>query len=249
MRHFQAKLPTGYKEQTYASPYWIVRYPHQLRMQTAMKAILASRPAVLVDYGAGDGHLLFDAIEGGFAGRIVAYEPVERFWRQIIAEGSKRGHADRVELVTGRAELQGPFNFVACLGVLEHMPLPERESFYDLCRTELAEDGQVLIDVPVEIGPTLLVKNVGRRLLKGRAREYGWGELLRSTAGIRRHDPARNDPRDTRTWIHDHKGFDYRLLEEEIRNHGFRITKRQSTPLGCLPAPFFNQELFLTVCL
>ena len=185
MKRFQAKLPTGYSEQTYASPYWIVRYPHQVRIGTALDAILASSPDILLDYGAGDGHLIFETIERGFSGRIVAYEPVERFSQQLIAAGARRGHADRVELVTERRDLEGPFDFVACLGVLEHMPLPERDSFYDLCHTHLADTGQVLIDVPIEIGPTLLVKNLGRLLLKGRKREYAWGELLRATVGMK----------------------------------------------------------------
>jgi len=250
MRRFQARLPTSYGEQTYASPYWIVRFPHQIRLRTAVKAVLAHRPDVLLDYGAGEGHLIFDAIERGFAGRILAYEPVERYRSEIVADAQRRGLTDRIEIVSARHELHGPFDFVTCLGVLEHMPLPERESFYDLCRMELSgARARALIDVPVEVGPTLLVKSLARQVLKGRDREYSWGALLRYAAGAKMYDPGRHDPADTRTWILNHKGFDYRLLEQEILERGFRITARQSTPIGWLPAPWLNQERFLTLSL
>ena len=243
----RAELPIGYQAQTYANPHWIVRYPHLVRMRTTVEAILAQRPAVLLDYGAGDGHMMFNAIEAGHAGRIVTYEPVERFARQIVDECERRGLADRIEVVVERSRLRGPFNFIVCLGVLEHMPLPEREAFYDLCRRELSPDGRVLIDVPVEVGPTLLIKALARQVLKRRAAEYCARDLLRYTLGARMHDPARQDPADEATWIHHHKGFDYRMLQDEVERQGFRITERRSTPLPWLPAPFFNQERFLTI--
>lgn len=248
MTLFRPKLPEGYDEHTYASPYWVVRYPHLVRLRTAKEAILATAPAMLLDYGAGDGRVLFDAIESGFTGHVVAYEPLERFSRQILDEAAKRGLSDRIEIVTERADLTGPFDLVVCLSVLEHLPLPERHGFYDLCHTALAAEGRILIDVPVEIGPTLLVKNVGRLALKGRLKEYGWRELLRYAAGARMFDPARHDPTDTRTFINDHKGFDYRLLETELLDQGFRIIERRPTPIRWLPAPCLNQELFLTLC-
>jgi hypothetical protein len=127
------------------------------------------------------------------------------------------------------------------------MPLPERESFYDLCRTSLSSGGSALIDVPIEVGPTLIVKHFARVLLKGRGKEYDWRALLRYGVGAKMYDPSRHDPSDRRTWIQDHQGFDYRLLDAEIRARGMLITERRSTPLRWLPAPLFNQERFFTV--
>lgn len=245
---FDAKLPRTYGEMTYASPYWVVRYPHQKRLRVARNTILANRPGVVLDYGAGTGELLFDLIASGYEGRVIAYEPVEAFWRPLGEEVGRRGLRDRIEVVIDRNELRGPFAFVACLEVLEHMPLPEREWFYDLCATHLdGVDARILISVPIEVGPTLLVKSMGRTLLKGRPSEYDWPALLRHSVGAKMYDPARYRGADTRTWITSHKGFDYRMLEQEVRERGFEILERRSTPLGCLPAPLFNQERFLTL--
>lgn len=248
MKFLRPRLPTGYDQQTYASPYFIVRYPHRVRFRTAVDALIEAQPVTLLDYGAGDGHLLIEALDKGLrAHRIIAYEPVEQFADQLLEAIAEHRLDDRIQLVRNRDDLRHEaFDYITCLGVLEHMPLPERQAFYDLCQDTLSPVGRVLIDVPVEVGPTLLVKNLGRLLLKGREKEYGWSELCRIAAGGTTYDPARFDPSDKRTWIHDHKGFDYRLLRRELR-YRFSVTGERTTPLPVLPAPIGNQEIFFTV--
>lgn len=242
------KRPRSYAEQTYASPHWIVRYPHRKRFAVACDAILADRPRALLDYGAGDGRLLVEALRRGLeSDRVVAFEPVDSYSEACRAAVAGAGFADRVTVVGDRSALAGErFGFICCLGVLEHMPLPERRAFYAVCDATLAEGGRALIDVPVEVGPTLLVKQFGRMVLKGRPREYGWRDLARIALGGSNGDEGRFDPADTRTWIQDHHGFDYRLLREELESH-FDLLGERTTPLSRLPAPFGNQEVFFTV--
>lgn len=213
-----------------------------------MDALRASEPATLLDYGAGDGHLLIEAILKGLATpRIVAYEPVEKFGSELLENVAEHNLGDRIHLVRDREKLHDEsFEYIVCLEVLEHMPLLERQTFYDLCEETLSPDGRLLIDVPVEIGPTLLVKNLGRLLLKGREKEYEWSELARIGAGGTVYDPSRFDPSDKRTWINDHKGFDYRLLRRELA-YRFDIISERATPLPFLPTPLGNQEIFFTL--
>jgi phospholipid N-methyltransferase len=248
MRFFRRRLPTNYAEQTYSSPYFVVRYPHQVRYRTAVDALLKAKPATLLDYGAGDGHLLFEAIDRGLvAQRIVAYEPVEEFARRILEKVEKHHLHDQIHVVRHPEELYGnAFEYILCLAVLEHMALPQRQTFYNVCQESLSTDGRVLIDVPVEVGPTLLVKALGRRLLKGREKEYPWRELARIAAGGTVYDPGRFDGSDQRTWIHGHKGFDHRLLRRELA-HRFDLTAEKTTPLPFVPAPLGNQEIFFTL--
>lgn len=110
----------------------------------------------------------------------------------------------------------------------------------------LADDGRALIDVPVEIGPTLLIKHLGRTVLKGRGREYGWPEMIRNTMGARNYDPERFDPTDDRTWIQNHRGFDYRLLRLELRSR-FRLVGERCSPFPWMAPPLFNQEIFFSI--
>jgi phospholipid N-methyltransferase len=243
---WRVRLPTNYAEQTYASPYWVVRYPHQKRIRTATNALLSAQPTALLDYGAGDGKLLFEAIARGLVSTtVVAYEPVTEFSDRLLRGAEACGASDRITLVRDLAELASHrFDYITCLGVLEHMPLLQRYAFYDVCDATLNPNGRVLIDVPVEMGPTLVLKAVARRMLKGRDREYTPRELLRIMLGAIIYDPQRFDPANTSTWIHDHKGFDYRLLRHEMA-HRFEVTGMRPTPLGLLPAPLGNQEVFM----
>jgi hypothetical protein len=248
-RFFKPKLPTNYSEQTYASPYFIVRYPHHKRIQTAIQAAVRVGPTTLLDYGAGDGKVVIEAIKAGLprTTSIVVFEPVEHFREKLRAAAEKAGVTDRIELVSERVDLTGrSFDYVLCLSVLEHMPLPERAAFYDVCEQTLTQTGTVLIDVPIEVGPTLLVKALARMALKGRSKEYGLSELLRVSIGGLVFDPARFDPANTGTWIHDHRGFDYRLLRRELA-HRFTIESEVTTPLSAVPGPLGNQEMFFTL--
>jgi phospholipid N-methyltransferase len=246
---WKPKPTRGYAQQTYASPYAIVRYPHQKRVSTAVEFVIRGNPGTVLDYGAGDGKVLIDLLRGGLPDttELVAFEPVERFQNDLLAAADAAGVADRIELVRDRSALAGRrFDQILCLGVLEHMPLLERMAFYQVCDEGLAPMGTALVDVPVEVGPTLLIKATARIALKGRDKEYAGRELVRLVLGARVFDPARYDPTDRRTWILHHRGFDYRLLREEISAR-FHLVSEVRTPINALPAPMGNQEVFLTV--
>ena len=244
-RFFERRMPTSYGEQTYNSPYWIVRAPHRIRIETARSAVLGSRPTSLLDYGAGDGEMLFGLIERGLSAKeIVAYEPPGEMCEALRESIENRNLTHRIRVVDDRAELErSNYDFITCLDVMEHMPLLERQSFYDLCDRALHPEGTILIEVPVEVGPALFVKALGRRVLKGRAREYGMLELLRLSLGGSAFDPERYDPGVRTTWIHNHKGFDYRLFRAELSRR-FQLVREDRTPIRRLPAPLFNQGIF-----
>jgi SAM-dependent methyltransferase len=135
------------------------------------------------------------------------------------------------------------FDVITCLGVLEHLPLPERQCFYRACRRHLASDGIVVVDVPVEHGLSILVKEAGRIALKGRRPEVGLRRLARLALGRVEFDPARFDAESTESYIHHHAGFDHRLLRRELERH-FRVLDAFPTPLRRVPAALGNQEVF-----
>jgi hypothetical protein len=248
MRLWRGKLPQNYQEQTYASPHLIVRYPHRKRIAMGVHAASHGNPSAVLDYGAGDGKVLIEALEGHLLPdvQVVAYEPIARYQDQIRDGAQAAGVADRIEIVSDRSMLLGrSFDRVLCLSVLEHMPISERVAFYDLCDAVVTDEGRIVVDIPVEIGPTLLVKVLARRTIKGRAKEWGNLDLLRASLGAIVFDPARFDPANDATWIHDHRGFDYRLLRREACAR-FDLVTQTATPMGLLPAPLGNQEAFLT---
>lgn len=241
--------PANYQQQTYDSSHWIVRWPHQRRFALAEAEIELTCPGVLLDYGTGDAHLLEQlARRGALPANTVAYEPVPDYAAQARATVARCGLEDRVEVVTTIEECFGyTFDCIACLSVLEHMPLPQREAFYDLCERTLSLTGQCVIEVPVELGPAVIVKELVRRILKKREAEYTLTALLRRGVGIGGQDAARYDVTNTATWIHYHTDFDYRVLRDEIAGR-FDLTKMYGSPLPRLPAALGSQEVFMVFC-
>ena len=249
MKQRRHERPSTYAARTYASPYWIVRYSHQQRFKVAGESVGTADPATLLDYGCGDGHFLIGLLEYGILSpqtRIVAFEPIYDVAELLRANLAESQCADRVEVVTDIRVLRDTrFDCIACMGVLEHLPLLPRFAFYDFLQEALTTEGFALIDVPVEIGPSVLVKEFGRRVLKRDPPDYAVGELLRIAAGGAVFDPKRFNP-DESDVICRHQGFDHRILLREIEQH-FTIVDSTPTPLPRLPSWLGNQELILTL--
>jgi SAM-dependent methyltransferase len=246
----KVKLPRTYAEQTYASPYRIFRYPHRRRFEEAVAAIRERDPQSLLDYGAGDGYLFERMLEQGkesLPRRVLAYEPSSEYARMLQERLRAVGADSQVEVRQSVGGLgDESFESIVCLSVLEHLPLPERQKFYRLCERHLAENGRCLIEVPVEVGLSLLIKELGRTFLKGRQPGYSLPALIRAVAGRLTFDPNRFDPANQATWIHEHVGFDYRLFAKELE-HRFQIVRTFPTPFLWLPAWLANQEVFFIV--
>src|SRR5919198_4878476 len=145
------RLPRDYAEQTHASPYFIVRYPHRERSRRAVDAGMERHPESLLDYGGGDGYFVVELCRRAAKPpkRVVVYEPTESMADladRRIAE--VRDHI-KVVVVRDRRELADEsFDAITCLGVLEHLPLVERRAFYDIVDRTLRDDGRCVIDVP-----------------------------------------------------------------------------------------------------
>jgi hypothetical protein len=249
-REFRGGDPDGYAKTTYANSHWLIRYPHRKRFNKAAELLLSNEPRVLFDYGAGDGEWVARLLESPLASSVelaVAYDPTPR--QHTKARKRLAPWSDRAVVATNLddalAALGGQqIDALACLEVLEHLSLRERQRFYRFSAEHLAEGGLCLIDVPVEIGPTLVVKQFGRRVLKGWPKGYTFTELMKPVLGMRIRDPRRFDPEGEEDWIGAHIGFDYRELRDEV-SEWMPVERSVTTPLGALPPWLGNQEVML----
>ncbi len=251
----RSRRPTTYAEQTYASPSKFVRHAHQKRLGVVARLSMRTKPDTFLDWGAGDGFFAQYLLQAdpGFARRFLGlYDPVPFMLDQVRERFAAAADSGRVRIYPSLDDLQTdlevqscPLDLIACLEVLEHMPLPERETFYAFCRRHLRPTGVCLVEVPVEIGVSILIKEFGRVFLKGRTALYTPIELIRATLGLVRKDPERYAPGSTTTWVQDHKGFDYRRLREEMEGT-FVVREVVRSPLGFLP-PFLGSQCVVYV--
>lgn len=242
-----------YSTYTYGHPSFLVRYPHIKRNRLVAGIVRKLNPSSWLDYGAGDGALIAEMErDGGLPDYVCCFEPEEGMRRELCRtlgmDRADKGRTDENICVTGETG-QLPrkrYELITALEVLEHLPVRERIRFYSVCAELLSEGGTCLIEIPVEYGPVLLLKEFGRKYLKGRKSAYSFSELVAAGLFGRVRDvEGRYDCQDSRTYIVPHHGFDLRRLLAELRLLG-RVQQVFKSPFTWLPT-WMNQTVLFSL--
>lgn len=148
------------------------------------------------------------------------------------------------------AEHLGGYDLVVCMEVLEHVV--EFEALLERLAGLLAPGGRLLLSVPVETGPPLVVKQIVRRIAGWRGigdypgtSPYSFGELLRGVfAGRRQHIVRPVHGVGEGVPSHDHKGFNWMRLRDSLAGR-FYIELTHGSPVTWLPPNLSSQVWFL----
>jgi SAM-dependent methyltransferase len=142
------------------------------------------------------------------------------------------------------------FDGLVCMEVLEHVV--DRRPLYQHWRWLVKPGGTIVISVPVETGPALAVKQIVRRVAGWRGigdypglAPYTWGEFFRTLVARNRQPiqrPIHSFP--SGTVGHCHKGFNWRVLREELAEH-FHMERTLGSPLTWLPPGLGSQVWFV----
>jgi len=118
-------------------------------------------------------------------------------------------------------------DIIIALETFEH--IPEHDVVRIIESIATIRPTYLVCSVPVEIGPSIWLKNIGS-LLTGyvRHKDYRWSETF--WAGLYQLDKL--PPHGTK-----HKGFDWRWLAQTVR-HNMKIRACKKFPFGFLPAAF-----------
>lgn len=240
-----------YERKQLASRSRLISWSHSSRFDVARELLAPLAGRRLLDYGSGDGTLL-KLMSDAFPSAVGA-DPI----RSQVADARRRFGGEGSLSFYTIAELHerygaSSFDAITCMEVLEHcVPAGVEEVLDDLARL-VTPEGTVIISVPIEIGPSLIIKQFARRLAALRGMdEYKWteryslGELGRmafatSTTAIPRPVHTSSDI----GLSHGHKGFNWRGLERRIEAR-FSIDRRLFSPLGFLGGFLSSQAWFV----
>lgn len=196
----------------------MTRLAHQSRFNRVLELLEDRQYHCALDYGCGDGWLLKSASEQKLikTGLGVDISPYMLSACEQIFGDSENFKFCQPSTITSTISL-GSCDLLLCTETLEHVG--NVESTLDQILPYCCAEAKVIISVPIEIGPSLLLKQIGRYLanLKGRYgyERYTLSELFSATLlwDVERFPSSHSEDVEIRS----HKGFDYRKIEAILK--------------------------------
>ncbi len=198
---------------------FMTRFAHATRFQTTLDLISGKQYDFVLDYGCADGWFLKLAYQQGLAtagaGVDIVESDLERCRREFEGvSGFAFMHPHAVP-----DTLRGKCDLAVCTETLEHVAHIDQtlEDIRSLCR----HDAVILLSVPIEVGWSLLLKQIGRGLAHAKNPQYEYErytfrELMQAALfwNVSNFDSSHRRPN---VDYRGHKGFDFRTLERRIR--------------------------------
>lgn len=228
----------------------LISWSHRSRFDTALALARKYGPRKLLDYGCGDGTLLamLSGENGLETGVGCELDP------RVVVECRRRFNSTKLKFI-GVDEADTPqhastYDLVFCMEVLEHVVAFEQ--VIDRLRRLLAPDGRLIVSVPVEVGPALVVKQTARRIAGWRrlgdyqwTTAYSWAEMAASVFARSRQHITRPVYRGKDGAVfHDHKGFNWKLLRSKL-SESFQLEHTVASPIAWLPPGLSSQVWFV----
>ncbi len=251
----------------------VVAWSHGHRFRVAQQLAQTCAGGKLLDYGCGDGTFLALVKDLVYVSR--SHDPSAKRKPSTVFSEALGADVDPEQIADCRARFGAPpglsfvlteeladdrhngaYDVVVCMEVLEHCLEEKREGVLDDLHRLTAAGGTVIVSVPIEIGPSLIVKHVVRALAGWRGLgDYRYRETLtfmefwkmvfageRTTIErpVYRTDFAPDRP----NAFHGHKGFNWRALRARLRKQ-FEVQQTLFSPLGWTAGYLSSQAWFV----
>ncbi len=212
----------------------LTRLAHRSRYSTVLDIIRGVQYTRALDYGCGDGWLLKMAYEQNLVkeGLGVDIEPLMLSTCRETFAGIPGFEFCQPHEISQKISLNS-CDLILCTETLEHVEEPERVLQQIL--TYSKSDAQLVVSVPIEIGPSLLFKQLGR-YFANRKGDYGYERYTPSelfSASILWDATSFPSTHSQKAPIRSHKGFDYRKIDKLLQQN-VKIERRILSPFPWL---------------
>lgn len=217
-------MAIDYSQMTYNNQWRLKRWSHGARFQIALDLSrrFVSRPRNMLDYGAGDGHFAHILRAANPDAKVVAFDP----GRSMASALKAKAAADAgLSVVFRKEEIDGTYDTIFCLEVLEHLQDDEILRALDLWRDHLREEGVVIVSVPIETGLGGLLKTAVRLGIGESHREgHSSRAMCKAVLGF-------EIDRGQASYIGSHIGFSHSRLRRLLQKSGVTIRQTRYSPM------------------
>ncbi len=229
----------------------LIAWSHSRRFATALTLVRSFSNKRILDYGSGDGTFLALAMMADSPpSAAVGAELLDTMIDDCRARYSSEPRLSFVRVASlDSPEHANRYDAVFCMEVLEHVFDWEPE----LARMSrlLTPGGTLVVSVPVETGVPVLVKQVVRTIAGWRkighypgTTSYSWSELVSAVFAGRTQHVKRPVFDFGGGPAHDHKGFNWRVLHERLKQQ-FDVTDVVASPYSWLGPRLATQVWFI----
>ena len=168
---------------------------------------------------------------------------LQRYFAEVTAADVYTEHAAKVKKFEGLAGLElvtcdgrmlpfrsGSFDAVLMMDILEHVEGSKRDLIAESHRV-LRRGGHIACSFPVEIGPAILLRQIGRRFFGLEGNRQGFRETLRHALGHTNATPTGEPPTHATTHDEAHRGYDY-TKDLSLLKEYFGIAASSPVPFG-----------------
>ena len=220
----------------------ITKYLHSRRYQWVIKKINLRNNIInaqnkcikIVDIGCGHCEVFNELIKTDLNFEYLGIEPKESLIKKAKINYSNFQRFNIIEgLADSLIEKLEEVDYFLALETLEH--IPENNVLDIILKIKEKRPKAFLFTVPNEIGPAILIKNLGSFLMSyKRYKEYSFKETL--NAGLYKiHKLPPHSEQKGNSFMVGHKGFDYRFLIYQIHQH-MQIKSIGKNPFDWIPS-------------
>jgi SAM-dependent methyltransferase len=227
----------------------VIAWSHSSRFTTALR-LIEQPDGNLLDYGCGDGTFLAMAADrvGKGHGVDVNVGQVEDCASRLAELGNLTFSVP--EGLAGQ-EYDGSFDVITCMETLEHVPDAVVDAVLTDLRRLCAPNGKVIISVPVEIGPSFVLKQTIRAIAKRRGNSsYNLDEHYSPRDAAKMFFAGRQTVVPRRafnvdgTEFYSHFGFNWRYMRDWVSKY-LKVDRTMFTPVGGFGGLVSSQAYFI----
>ena len=208
----------SYQKQTTQNRSFIKRFSHTARFTIAQQFAQLQEAEKILDYGTGNGEL-FVVLRDIKAQQKVAFEPIAEMHHELTSHLKETRITD-VSCLQSLEKVDTRFTTIFCLEVLEHFNPQQQQQHLDSMLSLLAEEGQLVISVPIEVGFASLVKNTIRFLIGQKPSLFTARNVWKAFLG----QPIARPQGD---YIYSHIGFNHKALENVFQQNPVHVIEKR----------------------